>query len=116
MCAASPAVELPPIFLAKDVIDIRSPIRSLGGPTGWPSPCWPPATHASSTSPRTPKDRRSLHRRRYDHTDSAALAQARASDPPVDANVRLPRVHGWPNSSPLFVDWLAANPGARELL
>ena len=54
----------------------------------------------------------------FDHTNSESLWHKRlhcSADPGRPANVHL-RVDGWPNQqfALLFVDWLAANPDARE--
>jgi dephospho-CoA kinase len=54
----------------------------------------------------------------FDHTGGEALWHKRihaSADPGRPTNVHL-RVDGWPNQqfALLFVDWLAANPDARE--
>lgn len=115
----STAVSGFPDFLAKDVIDIQVTVESLDVADELAEPLlaagYPRLEHITQDTEKT--DARSTVGR-YDHTDSAALWHKRvhaSADPGRPTNVHL-RVHGWPNQqfALLFVDWLAANPGARE--
>ncbi|ORA80421.1 dephospho-CoA kinase, long form [Mycobacterium malmoense] len=110
-----------PDFAAKDVIDVQVTVESLAVADELAEPLLAAGyprieritediVKASNAGARSTVDR-------YDHSDDPALWHKRihaSADPGRPANVHV-RVDGWPNQqfALLFVDWLAANPGAR---
>ena len=107
-----------PGLAAKDVIDMQVTVASFADAD---------ALHEALTSagyvrwPVTPDESKPDARStvaEFDHTDDESLWQKRfraSADPGRPTSVHL-RVNGWPNQqfALLFVDWLTANPEARE--
>jgi dephospho-CoA kinase len=108
-----------PDLQAKDVIDIQVTVESLAMADELVEPLlaagYPRLEHITQDAAKA--DARSTVAR-YDHVDDQAWWHKRihaSSDPGRPTNLHI-RVDGWPNQqfALLFVDWLTANPGARE--
>ncbi|MCQ4361909.1 dephospho-CoA kinase [Mycobacterium gordonae] len=108
-----------PDFDAKDVIDIQVTVESLDVADELVEPLlaagYPRLEHITVDTAKA--DARSTVPG-FDHSDDPALWHKRihaSADPGRPTNVHV-RVAGWPNQqfALLFVDWLKANPAARE--
>ncbi len=103
---------------AKDVIDMQVTVDSLDDADALAEALTSAGyVHRPITSDETKSHARSTVAE-FDHADDASLWQKRihaSADPGRPTHVHL-RVDGWPNQqfALLFVDWLKANPEARE--
>jgi dephospho-CoA kinase len=103
---------------AKDVIDVQVTVASLDAADGLAEAVKSAGyVHMPVTADMSKPDARSTFAD-FDHTNSESLWHKRlhrSADPGRPTNVHV-RVDGWPNQqfALLFVDWLAANPDARE--
>jgi dephospho-CoA kinase len=107
-----------PGMAAKDVIDVQVTVASLDAADELAEALTSAGyVHLPVTADVSKPDGRSTVAD-FDHTNSESLWQKRlhcSADPGRPTNVHV-RVDGWPNQqfALLFVDWLAANPDARE--